>query len=84
MIFETTMKEKRVLYGNKCYRLTYRLVTDENGQYGLEAVCCDNVVCERETVFPGLTRSETLELLRLCWEESVFPVVLSETVENYL
>ncbi len=84
MIVETTVAKKQVLYRDKCYRLWYRLITEESDRHSIEILCkCKNEV-EREKVPFNGTRQQAYEIVKLFAQESVFPIALKETLENYL
>lgn len=84
MVTKTIVAKKRILYRDKCFYLTYLLVTEEETRHGIEIRCkCGNEV-EQERVFLGTTRQQAYKIVRLFAEEQVFPVALKETLDSYL
>ena len=84
MVSKTIVARKKVLFRDKCYRRTYRLVTEENTRYGIEILCkCGNEV-EQDCVFLDTTRSRAYKIVRLFAQETVFPIALRETLFSYL
>lgn len=82
MTTKTKVIKKIVCYENKQYQLTYSLLSEDDGDYGIEVVCrCRNVV-ETECVQVGNNRQKALSLLWLFAKETVFPVALRETYDN--
>ena len=84
MVTETIVAKKRVLYRGKCYRLRYRLITENPNRHGIEILCQWDGETERETVFLDRSRAEVYEIIRLFAEEQVFPIALKETLDSYL
>ncbi|MBO5408628.1 MAG: hypothetical protein J6A61_04435 [Clostridia bacterium] len=84
MVTVTTLAKKIVQYGEQRYRLYYRLVYRETKGYGIEIVCKSSNVTERECVFIEGSKFRVTEIIRLFAEETVFPIALLETLENYL
>lgn len=84
MVVETTVARKRVVYRGKCYRLWYRLITEEESRHAIEILCKCEKEAEREKVFLDGTRQQAYEIVKLFAQELVFPVALKETLENLI
>ncbi|MBQ7950605.1 MAG: hypothetical protein IJ278_02650 [Clostridia bacterium] len=84
MVMETTVAKKRVLFRDKCYFLTYRLITHAPNRHQIEILCKCNRETEREKAFFLGTKHQAYKIVKLFAEESVFPIALKETLENYL
>lgn len=83
MVTQTTMAKKQVRYGSKQYALEYRLVYQEEKGYGIEVLCQSGTTTEREQVFVKGTKRQVMDLVRLFAAETVFPIALKETLENF-
>lgn len=84
MVIETTVAKKRVLFRDKCYVLTYRLITHTPTRHQIEILCQCNREVEREKTFFMGTQHQAYKIVKLFAAETVFPIALKETLENYL
>ncbi len=84
MVTETTLAKKIVHYGDKRYRLCYRLIDCDVKGYGIKIVCQSSNLTEHECVFLEGTKAQITEIVRLFARETVFPIALRETLENFL
>ena len=84
MVTETTLAKKQVSYGSQSYTLCYRLIDHEEKGYGIEIICRSFGKRERECVFLKARKGEVERILRLFAKETVFPIALRETLDNYL
>lgn len=83
MIVETTIARRQVKYRDKSYRLCYRLITEDHTRHSIEVVCSCKGEVERERVWVDGTKEEVQSILRLFARETVFPIALKETLENF-
>lgn len=84
MVTKTIVSKKRILYRDKCFQLTYLLVTEDKTRHAIEILCkCGNEV-EQERAFLDATRQQAYKIVRLFAKEQVFPVALRETLDSYL
>lgn len=83
MITETTVGTKKRIYGGKRYHLCYRVIAEDNCHF-IEVICRMNEVVEREKVAVDATFSQVYHIAKLFLQETVFPIALKETLENYL
>lgn len=82
MITKITVTKKNVCYENKRFHLCYRLLKRSDFCYGIEVSCADGNTTEADHIWVGKSYGETIKLLHLFAEETVFPVALKETYDN--
>ena len=82
MLTKITVLKKIVRHKNQNYRLTYRLLLQDDFHYGIEVTCQYGNITETENILVGDNRRDALRLLYLFAKETVFPVALRETFEN--
>ena len=84
MVKKITVAKKKVLYRDKCFRLTYRFIIEEESRYGIEVLCVCGNETEREQVYLDTTKEQAYKIARLFAHQTVYPIALKETLADYL
>ena len=83
MVTKITVAKKKVLYRDKCFRLTYRFIIEEI-RYGIEILCVCGHETEQERVYLDTTREQAYKIAKLFASQTVYPIALRETLADYL